>query len=113
VVEDCNDHGPTRIQTNYLKRDILNMKLLLTDDEFYTPEEVKGIIDEDNANYKGQTEKTLCRLYTFGEGNANKSDLFLLPWCIDKWRLFVKERKAFKFWLRFMEKKTSSTHSTR
>lgn len=82
----------------------MNMKMLLLEDEFYTPEEVKSIIDEDDANYKGITEKTLCRLYTFGEGKAKRSDLWLLPWCIDKWRHFVKERKAVKFWLRYLER---------
>jgi hypothetical protein len=86
VVEECNEHGPIRIQTNALKRDIMNMKYKLLDVEFYTDEEYKEIIDNDNLNYKQTAEKTLCRLYTYNEGQARKSDLWLLPWCIDKWR---------------------------
>ena len=83
----------------------MNMKTLMTDTDFWTPEEVKEVVQNDNTAYKSVSEKTLCRLYTFGEGLEKKSNLWMLPKCIDKWRKFVKERKALKFWFRYFEKK--------
>lgn len=69
----------------------------------YTEEEIDKILKDDNIKFKETTERALCRLFTYGEGVQGQSKLYLLPWCIDKWRRYVKERKAFKYWLDYLE----------
>ena len=71
----------------------------------YTEEEVEKIVAMDNKRYRDLTERALCRLFTYGEGRAGQSNLFLLPWCIDKWRQYVKERKVFKYWISYLEQR--------
>ena len=58
---------------------------------------------DNNALYLETIEKSMCRLFVYGDGKKGQTDLILLPWCIDKWRKFVRERKAFKYWIIFFE----------
>ena len=62
-----------------------------------------GIVTDDNKHYKEQVERSLNRLLLYGEAQDSNSKLYILPWCIDKWRRYVKERKAFKYWLSYLE----------
>ena len=39
----------------------------------------------------------------YGEAQDRVSNLYVLPWCIDKWRKYVKERKTFKYWMSYLE----------
>lgn len=55
-------------------------------DDGYVNEEIDKIIIDDNKNYKEQVERTLNRLLLFGEAQDGVSKLYVLPWCIDKWR---------------------------
>jgi hypothetical protein len=65
VVEDVDEHGHVRIEEKRITRDVINMKALLIDEEKYMPEEVKTIIKSDDKKFKDDTERVLCRLYTY------------------------------------------------
>ena len=69
----------------------------------YVDEDIEKVIADDNKHYKEQIERSLNRLLLYGEGQDGHSKLYILPWCIDKWRRYVKERKAFKYWLSYLE----------
>ena len=71
---------------------------MLIEDGF-RPSEINQIIAQDNQRYKQITEKMLCRLHTYGESKHRGSDLYLMPWCLDKWRRYIKERKAMGYHL--------------
>lgn len=58
----------------------------------------------------------MCRLFTYGDakragaagalsGASPAASAFLLPWCLDKWRKFVKERKVMRYWLKWAERR--------
>jgi len=102
AVENAKEHGAQRLDLLKLKNKIDLLKRRLREDG-YTDEEIDKIIADDNKKYKDGVERALCRLFTFGEGVQGSSKLYLMPWCIDKWRRFVKERKAFKYWLSYLE----------
>jgi len=34
--------------------------------------------------------------------------MYLLPYCLDKWRKFVKERRVFRFWMKQIEARTGN-----
>lgn len=42
-------------------------------------------------------EKTLCRIYLF-KLRDKKIGMHLLPFCFDKLKLFMKERKLYRYW---------------
>ena len=39
------------------------------------------------------------------DGIKKRNQNYLLPWCIDKWKQFLKEKKLYRYWLTFVEKK--------
>ena len=69
-------------------------------EEGYTSEEIKKIIQRNDDRYKTLTERALCRLFCQGSGDNAVS---LLPWCFDKIRQFVKERKVYGYWISYLE----------
>lgn len=81
------------------------MKSLLLDEERYTRSELSTIIASDNKSYKSSTERVLCRLFTFSTAQTG-GDLWLLPWCIDKLKQNVRDKKAYRFWIKYLEFKT-------
>ena len=36
-------------------------------------------------------------------------DKYIIPWCLDRWKQWLKLRKAYKYWLEFLRKKVTST----
>lgn len=105
AVDEATEYGGQRQELLKQKSRVKVLKEKLRE-EGYTGEEIDKIIADDNLHYKQQVERALCRLFTFGEGVQGHSKLHLLPWCIDKWRRYVKERKAFKYWLGYLESRT-------
>lgn len=103
VVEDVDEHGYVRIQEKRITRDVINMKALLIDEERYMPEEVKTIIKDDDKKFKDETERVLCRLYTYSISQTQKSENWLLIWCIDKLKQNVRDKRAYRFWMKYLE----------
>ena len=81
-------------------KELFNLKLLLSQDG-YTQEQIDKILEDEEKKYKHLVEKSLCRLYCFGE--KGKSPLYLVPWCFDKIKQFRKERQVFEYWISAME----------
>ena len=105
VVEENKELGYVRLALNQEKGRIKILKGMLLRDG-YTEDEIEKILKHNNKRSKEITERALCRLFTYGEGVQGNSKLYLLPWCIDKWRKFVKERKAFKYWISYLENRS-------
>lgn len=38
-------------------------------------------------------------------------DKFVIPWCFDRWKEWIKMRKQFKYYLNFLNKRCSFKHS--
>ena len=79
------------------------MKALLIGEERYMPEEVKTIIKDDDKKFKDETERVLCRLYTYSISQTQKSENWLLVWCIDKLKQNVRDKRAYQFWMKYLE----------
>lgn len=84
-------------------QDVTNMKRLLIDEERYLPEDVTTIMKSDDKHYKDTAERVLCRLYTFSAAKSERCSLWLLHWCIDKLKQNVRDRKAYNFWMKYLE----------
>jgi len=41
----------------------------------------------------------LCRLLLHGDGQNALNDEWIKPWCLDKWKQYVKERKVYRHWI--------------
>ena len=98
----ADEFGSTREELKKAKWLNKNLKSMLLEDGYRKPE-INAIITTDNANYKALTEKMLCRLHCFGETKHRGSDLYLLPWCLDKWRRYLKERRLMKLYIDRLE----------
>lgn len=80
---------------------------MILNEDGYLPKEVEKLVEDDDEHYRGQCEKTMCRWYVYGEAKERKSDLWVLPWCLDKWKQFVKERKVYGHYLDYLEKRNN------
>ena len=63
VIEECNDWGLQRVETNKHKRDVNNLLSILKQDGF-TNEEIADILKNAEEKYKTQVERSLCRFLT-------------------------------------------------
>lgn len=79
------------------------MKDLLIDTERYTPEEVGVILKANDKSYKNQAERVLCRLFINNAAKSDGSPLWLMPWCIDRLKQYVRDKKAYRFWIKYLE----------
>ena len=68
---------------------MLKDKMIMEDDD------IKKILDENEKNYKAQVDKSLKRFKIFGDMLSGESDDWLLPFCMDKLKNFVKKKKDF------------------
>jgi hypothetical protein len=45
-------------------------------------------------------EKSVCRLFCYKD-----QELYLMPLCLDRWKQWVQHRKAFRYWLDYLNKR--------
>lgn len=58
---------------------------------------------KDDQAYKDTAEKVLCRLYVYSQSKRERGYVWLLAWCIDKLKKNVRDRKAYRFWMKYLE----------
>lgn len=97
VAEEADTTGSSRMQVFHLNREISNLKVLLLEDG-YTPKEITDILDQEDNKYRATIEKTLCRLYLWNLRDKGVG-MHLLPFCFDKIKFFVRERKIMRYWI--------------
>lgn len=88
-----------RLEVEKLFQEVQNLKQLLKDKRIYTEEELKEMLQQNEDKYENTIEKSVIRLMLFGDGKNKINDDWLKPWCFDKWRKFLKEKKVMHFHL--------------
>jgi hypothetical protein len=58
-----------------------------------TDNEIDAILQENENKYKNAIDKSLCRLFLFGEGNRGENDEWLKPYCLNIWKALVIRNK--------------------
>mmetsp|Transcript_35547 Transcript_35547/g.54350 ORF Transcript_35547/g.54350 Transcript_35547/m.54350 type:complete len:160 (+) Transcript_35547:857-1336(+) len=99
---DCNEFGIVRKEINALKRDAENLKKFLNQ-EGYLPKEIQTMEEEAQEKYGQTVKKVAARLRTYGDGLEGKNNRWLLPWCLDKWKQYMIERRSYGYWLDYLE----------
>lgn len=74
----------------------------MLDAEGYDDAEVLRAMHGHNQRQKDMILKTIRRLQHFNK------DLYTKPKIFDRWRAFVHARKLFKYWLRFVDKRSEA-----
>ena len=83
-----------RLEVEKLFQEVQNLKQLLKDKRIYTEEELKEMLQQNEDKYENTIEKSVIRLMLFGDGKNKVNDDWLKPWCFDKWKQFLKEKKV-------------------
>lgn len=102
VVQDLNESGPVRYEERNISADVENLKRMLLENKVCTKDELKKLLSRDNRRYRKVVEKTLCRMLVHGDAVQGENVEWIKPWCLDKWKQLVKERKSYRFWLNHM-----------
>ena len=71
----------------------------------YYPKQITDILQLNEQKYLVETEKSLCRLFACADGRAGENDTYLLPWCLDKWKQYIRERRVYRYWLKWLERR--------
>lgn len=90
-----NEEGPVRAEVIKLQKEVSNLKIMLKDKMIMEDDDIKQALDENEKNYHAQVNKTLNRFRIFGDMLNGESDDWLLPFCLDKLKSFVKKKKEF------------------
>lgn len=64
---------------------------------------INDILGQNEEKYILAVSKTLGRFKHFGNGNKKENYNWLLPYCIDKWKLWHNERKSYLHALKTVE----------
>lgn len=104
AVDEANDHGRARLALIQAEKDRRNLREMLEDDG-YTEKEIRQLHLDDDAKYAEQVEVMLSRNICYGDGRVKRTSMYLLPWCLDKWRKYVKERKLMRYWILWVERR--------
>ena len=87
-----NEEGPVRLKVQKKQKEIANLKAMLKDKMILNDQEINDILDSDELDYRDKISKALRRAQVF------KNDFeWLKPYCLDKWRGYIAERKAFAY----------------
>lgn len=68
------------------ERNIFNLKEFLMQTAGYKEKEIEKILVEDKIRKLKMIEKSVCRMKIYLDGTKKRSNNYLLPWCIDKWK---------------------------
>lgn len=112
VIRFNNEEGPVRIEVFNKKAEILALKEMIMDKQILDDKNITEILDENEDKYKVAINKAKIRLNLFGQGNRKENDNWILPYCIDKWKLWFQERKSWKHSLQMLESRTNGGNVT-
>jgi len=89
VVRFNEEEGKVRMECSELQKEVYNLKLKLKE-EGIPLEQVNGMVEEESRRKKELLQKGIGRLLCFND------DKYLLPWCFDRLRQYMRVRKQFK-----------------
>ena len=107
-----NEEGPVRIEVFHKKTEIMALREMIKDKMILDDKGIDEILNESEDKYKVAVNKTLARLKLFGQGVNKENDNWILPYCIDKWKLWLQERKSFKNALLLVQSHTEGGNDT-
>lgn len=77
----------------------------MLDKDGYTEKEIRELLVDDDKNYADQVEMMISRNICYGDSRSMRKSNYLLPWCLDKWRKYVKERRVMRYWILWVERR--------
>ena len=87
VVRFNNEEGPVRMEVAKINQDVTNLRLMLKDKMIYpTDAELDAILGKNEERYKNLVDKSVCRLFLFGEGMRGENNEWLKPYCLNLWK---------------------------
>ena len=96
VIRFNNEEGPVRLEDYKKHAEIKALEAMIKDKMILDDKHIKEILAENEEKYKAAVTKTLGRFKLFSQGINGENNNWILPYCIDKWKLWVGERKCFK-----------------
>ena len=87
--------GPTAVEVHKTRQQLNALKSLCLI-EGISPEKVHKIIARCDRVYSEGVMRVISRLLCYGS-----SDLRVIPGCFDRWRQWIKFRKAMGYWLKY------------
>ena len=69
------------------------MEIMLKDKMIMDQDQIKKMLDDNEAKYKLDIAKALSRIEMFRDGENKINDNWLKPYCFDKLKEFVKQKK--------------------